>query len=592
MGLEFLTQGIAANPESVLLALKHADRIESTITVGDGDDAKVTSGAAVRAPYDKVLDTLYESSKKLKEREQAAIKRIEEATKTDDLDDRNDDYDEYPNDASGGHKQSARDHQVEAAKQGFAAQQSLLSRTISFVWIALARAMRRIQGKGTPGATIGGLRQVFTDARHRGKLTSDVYVAVALIESVVYKDPVGPKIFERGAKLFPEDANFMIEYLKYLHAKDDTTSRFSRPPSPASVLTPIDARVVFETCANRLTSKPETTQQAKPLYAYFHKYESQYGELSQVAKLEKRMVELFPEDPKLSAFASRYTSDKFDPIAARIIVSPAVQLRPKGILPSIEQREPASLRNSPFAAPKQDVSSPRPQYLQAINSPKRPFPMDEADDTSRPRKLARGESPLKGAAGRRLDQQRRTQAAPLPRDISFLVGILPPPETYNSYRFNATGMVRLIQDTPVPDFGDWRARQDQGRQPNNMQQPRHGTGAPHARQPSGEYSGYGAYPPGRDSPNPAPGHQRPISPYDGAGRRLAGGAGGYRNSPLRPGSSGGAYEPPPAVYRQEMPVMQQYPPPGLPEMGGGWPPAPGTYPPPPPQPQYPRYPGY
>ena len=169
MGLEFLTQGIAANPESVLLALKHADRIESTITVGDGDDAKVTSGAAVRAPYDKVLDTLYESSKKLKEREQAAIKRIEEATKADDLDDRNDDYDEYPNDASGGHKQSARDHQVEAAKQGFAAQQSLLSRTISFVWIALARAMRRIQGKGTPGATIGGLRQVFTDARHRGK---------------------------------------------------------------------------------------------------------------------------------------------------------------------------------------------------------------------------------------------------------------------------------------------------------------------------------------------------------------------------------------------------------------------------------------
>ena len=69
-----------------------------------------------------------------------------------------------------------------------------------------------------------------------------------------------------------------------------------------------DARVVFETCVNRLTSKPETLAKARPLYAYFHKYESQYGELSQILKLEARMAELFPDDPKLKSFTCRYSS--------------------------------------------------------------------------------------------------------------------------------------------------------------------------------------------------------------------------------------------------------------------------------------------
>jgi cleavage stimulation factor subunit 3 len=112
--------------------------------------------------------------------------------------------------------------QISAIQRAYAAETQLLSRTISYVWIAMARAMRRIQGKGSQ--TEGGLRKVFTDARQKGRLTSDVYVAVALLESVVYKDPVGAKIFERGARLFPNDENFMIEYLKYLHSKDDTTS--------------------------------------------------------------------------------------------------------------------------------------------------------------------------------------------------------------------------------------------------------------------------------------------------------------------------------------------------------------------------------
>jgi cleavage stimulation factor subunit 3 len=89
--------------------------------------------------------------------------------------------------------------------------------------------MRRIQGKGKPNTELGGMRQAFQDARHRGRLTSDVYAAVAQLEWTIYKDPAGGKIFDRGAKLFPEDEHFTLENIKYLHSRDDFTSKPFHP---------------------------------------------------------------------------------------------------------------------------------------------------------------------------------------------------------------------------------------------------------------------------------------------------------------------------------------------------------------------------
>jgi cleavage stimulation factor subunit 3 len=185
------------------------------------------------------------------------------------------------------------------------------------------------------------------------------------------------------------------------------------------------------------------------------------------------MAELFPEDPKLLRFASRYSSDNFDPTAVRPIVSPASQMRPKSsVLQSIEN--PASVTDSPRPQYVQE-NSPRPQYIQQTNSPKRPFPTEDFEnELNRPRKLARGESPLKGAAGRRLDQQKRMQqaqgvpqwqsnAAPvvIPRDITFLLSIIPRADLYTSTKFNAESMVRLLSQTNIPDYLAWKAAREQ-----------------------------------------------------------------------------------------------------------------------------------
>ena len=214
-----------------------------------------------------------------------------------------------------------------------------------------------------------------------------------------------------------------------------------------------DARVVFETVVNKLGQKPETVARAKPLYAFFHDFESRYGELSQITKLEKRMSDLFPEDQRLTLFSRRFVQQRFDPTAIRPIISPATQARPKALL-SVE------------ASVSQET--PPNRFVQT-NSPKRPFPLEESDNEGgRPRKLARGESPLKGAAGRRLDQQKRNrqphempqfeshslpQGLPtpfLPRDVLFLLGIIPKAETYHATKFKAEEMVRLIRETNIP----------------------------------------------------------------------------------------------------------------------------------------------
>ncbi|KAI0448638.1 hypothetical protein F5B21DRAFT_98318 [Xylaria acuta] len=523
-GLSFLVDGVAANPESALLALKHADHIELTQRAGEDETAKAILAQAVRAPYDKVLDTLYEMIKKLKEKESSAIAKIKEDTTTELAGTGGDEDDDEGEIKENSASTIPKQDRIKAVQDGFAVQIQMLSQQISYLWIALARAFRRFQGQGKSSPPTG-LRGIFTEARGKGRLTSEVYIAIAHIEWDVYQDPVATKIFERGSRLFPESEHFFVEYLKHLHARRDFTN----------------ARVVFSQTGKRFKEKSELVPKLKPLYAYFHAYEARYGELAQVQELEKQMAELFPDDSNVSPFAARFATDRFNPITARVIVSPAQQMRPKtAIFQSVED-VPPSIRGTPQPI-AQAERSPRPQFLPVntghLNSPKRPFQLDEADDYNPPRKIARGVSPLKGAAGRRLDQQRRqggTTAAgatiPIPRDITFLLGLIPPADTFHAHRFRPERMVQLIRETDIPNFSEWRSQNDQQ------------SSRPHTRLASSDYAPYQYS--GRDSPGIT---GRPASPYAGAARAAVQASTTYRNSPLRPGSSG-SYEPPPATYQ-------------------------------------------
>ncbi|KAL7271787.1 mRNA 3'-end-processing protein rna14 [Rhizina undulata] len=377
-GTEFLKQGMAANPESCMLHFRYAEYLEANLPVEHGEEGLVRKGQIIRKPYDDLLNVLYVQVGKIQQREKEELAKLEDGgsypkspTSVDDEEEDDDDADVVAN-------KMQKESQIAAIKESSKAQVLTMSKTISSVWINLMRAMRRVQGHGKVNEPLGGSRQIFADARKRGKITSDVYVASALIEYHCYQDPAALKIFERGMKLFPEDEDFALEYLKHLITINDITN----------------ARAVFETFVGR--APPD---KCKRVYEFFYEYEAHYGELNQVYKLEKRMTELYPNDPFRNRFSKRYSYKAVDPCSYIPVVSPAQQCRPKLITHNIPHQ------SSDFPIPPTAPSNGR------IHSPKRPANDDLSDtsEQSRPRKFQRGDSPLKGAAGRRLDQQKRVQ---------------------------------------------------------------------------------------------------------------------------------------------------------------------------------------
>lgn len=160
------------------------------------------------------------------------------------------------------------------------------------------------------------------------------------------------------------------------------------------------------------------------------------------------MADLFPNDPSLSqykTFEARFQTQNFDPMAARPIISPKTQAKQRVALPSIE------------GLPTSVQDSPRIGMVGFGNSPKRPLDHGfDSDNEGRPKKFARGESPLAGAAGRRLAAAKHGATPsvtggvfpvvkPLPNQVNYLLSVIPGPEHYNITRFSPMRMVELLR---------------------------------------------------------------------------------------------------------------------------------------------------
>ena len=232
-GKDFLAKGVAANPESCLLAFKLGDHLELTTTNDNTEESLNLRGKIVREPYDKLLDALYDLISKTNAREAEQVARIEAQYKEQNAEKINgnsghdSDDDEQAEEERKKQAEQQKNQQIEMAKNFTEMQNRLTQKTLSGTWIALMRAMRRIQGKGRQNGAVGGSRQILAEARKRGRLLSDVYLATAMLEFHMGETEACKRIFDRGAKLFPEDEVFALEYIKHLtSANNDLTSEF------------------------------------------------------------------------------------------------------------------------------------------------------------------------------------------------------------------------------------------------------------------------------------------------------------------------------------------------------------------------------
>ncbi|KAF8759051.1 Suf protein [Rhizoctonia solani] len=164
-----------------------------------------------------------------------------------------------------------------------------LKSELGVVWIMHMRFARRSEG-------LKPARTIFGKARKDRHIFWNVYEAAALMEYHCTKAPdVATKIFELGLKVFSDNPDYVLRYLGFLISINDENN----------------ARALFERVIT--TFPPE---KARPIWDRWSRYEYNFGDLIGSQKLEKRLAEIYPNDPPIKRFANRYTYLGVDTIAS------------------------------------------------------------------------------------------------------------------------------------------------------------------------------------------------------------------------------------------------------------------------------------
>ncbi|KAF8744703.1 Suf protein, partial [Rhizoctonia solani] len=164
-----------------------------------------------------------------------------------------------------------------------------LKSELGVVWIMHMRFARRSEG-------LKPARTIFGKARKDKHIFWNVYEAAALMEYHCTKAPdVATKIFELGLKVFSDNPDYVLRYLGFLISINDENN----------------ARALFERVIT--TFPPE---KARPIWDRWSRYEYNFGDLIGSQKLEKRLAEIYPNDPPIKRFANRYTYLGVDTIAS------------------------------------------------------------------------------------------------------------------------------------------------------------------------------------------------------------------------------------------------------------------------------------
>ncbi|KAJ3345530.1 mRNA 3'-end-processing protein rna14, partial [Kappamyces sp. JEL0680] len=349
--IALLKKGIVANPSSLLLSFTAAELLESTKS-GDAGFEQVT---AIFDGLIKALEDLYAATNQKFDAQRSAML---------DFLRQNSVLDEVADEDEGERREREReltkehDREVQVRVESVRERElGSLKQSLTLVWIVYMRLSRRSQ-------SIRAARLIFSKARKSSLVTSHLFTASALMEYYVNKDAiVAGKIFEVGLKSFPlnEDpqAAFYVEhYLDFLMCLNDDNN----------------TRALFE---RALAAIPP--EKSKPIWEKYIEYETQYGDLTNLYGIEKRVNEVFPAEDcnsieSLQKLASKWKYFDLQVVGNRElgihvlsqhprIPAPAVlnPLRPKSMLGSGEKRQDDKNRMQPLLGGINAERFPRPE---------------------------------------------------------------------------------------------------------------------------------------------------------------------------------------------------------------------------------------
>uniref|UniRef100_A0A1D1XRF1 Cleavage stimulation factor subunit 3 n=1 Tax=Anthurium amnicola TaxID=1678845 RepID=A0A1D1XRF1_9ARAE len=178
---------------------------------------------------------------------------------------------------------------VQSAKKIYEGLLACNTDTMSLAHIQFIRFLRRTEG-------VEAARKCFLDVRKSPNCTYHVYVAYAMMEFCLNKDPtVANNIFEDGLKKFMREPRYILEYADFLCRLNDDRN----------------VRALFERALSSLS-----LEESVEVWKRFTQFEQAYGDLTRMLKVEQRRKEaLFGTsdegssvlDSSLHDVASRYS---------------------------------------------------------------------------------------------------------------------------------------------------------------------------------------------------------------------------------------------------------------------------------------------
>ncbi|EKM58947.1 uncharacterized protein PHACADRAFT_249079 [Phanerochaete carnosa HHB-10118-sp] len=327
--------------------------------------------------------------------------------------------------------------------------QELRDRRTEFgvAWIVYMRFARRAEG-------VKAARTVFGKSRKDRWTPWEVYEAAALMEYHCTKAAdVAGRIFERGMETFPDEVELALRYLGFLITINDDAN----------------ARALFERAVNNFP--PE---KARPIWDRWARYEYQYGTLEACHLLEKRIGEVYPQDPPIKRFAERHKYLGCDAIAVRDLgftfggrgsgSANKTEVQPSAS-PIVQQSSQAA-QQAPTKRPPSPDHRRRDESRSSADYPpskrQRPASPTRGHDRERlgdGRGRGRYGSPSPwdrererdGPHGRRYDRERdEDKNVTLPPVLSWFVGMLPSPSSFDGPVFRTDDLMQVFRGAVIP----------------------------------------------------------------------------------------------------------------------------------------------
>jgi len=256
----------------------------------------------------------------------------------------------------------------------------------------------------------------------------------------------------KDLKNFLDEVDFGLRYLEFLISINDDAN----------------ARALFEKTVT--TFSPE---KARPVWDRWAKYEYQFGNLEACHKMEKRMAEIYPNDPPIKRFAARHKYLTTDVIAVRDMGFTFGSQSSNGSsssqnTPHIPQKDPQmQAQGSPAKRP------PSPDYHKGRGDHGPPSkrlrpasPPRERDRwDSHPTNKRRFESPAGWDRDRDRDTPRRAEKEEkeekpftLPEVLSSFIGMLPSPASFDGPIFRTDDLLQVFRNAVIASSSAARSR--------------------------------------------------------------------------------------------------------------------------------------